>query len=151
MSRSLSFPVLATAFALALPVNAEQKMPSAPEAADISGEWGFTANTNDDCSFTGTALLTRTSDPNRFGCELTALQMCTSETWQVRQSCSAVRLDDQLIINSEIEEFLQGEPNQGYLPDNFSLKIKSSDFMKGVLLSWGRHSAEFRRTEDVIG
>ncbi|MAK60673.1 MAG: hypothetical protein CMK09_06815 [Ponticaulis sp.] len=122
-----------------------------PAQADISGEWAFEANTNDECSFTGLALLTRTDDPDRFECELTALQVCNVETWQVRQSCSAVRLGDQLIIDSTIEEFIQGRDIGAYMPDDFTLKIKSGDHMRGVLRSWGQHIAEFRRAEGVIG
>lgn len=122
-----------------------------PAKADISGQWAFEANTNDECSFTGLALLMPTENPNRFECELTALQVCNVETWQVRQSCTAVRLGDQLIIDSEIEEFIQGEDSGAYMPDDFTLKIKSGDHMRGVLRSWGQHIAEFRRAEGVIG
>ncbi|MAP94997.1 MAG: hypothetical protein CMK07_08615 [Ponticaulis sp.] len=136
----------------AAPAVAKEKSSEAEDVttADLSGEWSFIANTGDDCSFTGLALLLPTDSPDQFSCELTALQVCTTETWQVRQSCSARRLGDQLVINSEIEEFVQGEATGAYLPDNFSLKIKSADFMKGVLLSWGSHIAEFRRTEGTI-
>lgn len=142
---------LGLALTAGLPTLADDADASPGETADISGEWSFVAKTEDDCSFTGVALLTKTDSPNRFGCELTALQVCTVETWQVRQSCSANRLGDQLIITSKIEEFLQGEETGAYMRDNFSLKIKSADLMRGVLLSWGSHVAEFRRSEGIIG
>lgn len=131
-------------------VHAQAEEDAAVESSALLGEWSFIANTDEECSFTGTALLTRTEDENRFGCELTALQMCSVETWQVRQSCSAVRVGDQLVINSTIEEFLQGQPDGRYRPDNFSLMIKSADYMRGVLISWGSHIAEFRRADGTI-
>lgn len=137
--------------AMVLPALADEAEPPVGNVADIAGEWSFVAQTDDDCSFTGVALLTKTDNPNKFGCELTALQVCTVETWQVRQSCAANRLGDQLIITSQIEEFIQGEETGAYMRDNFSLKIKSADLMRGVLLSWGSHIAEFRRSEGVIG
>lgn len=117
---------------------------------DIAGEWAFTARTGEDCSFSGTALLTPTENPSEYACELTARQACSFETWQVRQSCKAYRTDSQLVISSKIEEFLSGEPDGRYRPDNFNLQIKSADFMKGALVSWGVHIAEFRRPDGAI-
>lgn len=137
--------------AVTLPAMGDEAEPPVGTIADVSGEWSFVAQTDDDCSFTGVALLTRTENPNKFDCELTALQVCTVETWQVRQSCTANRLGDQLIITSQIEEFIQGAETGAYMRDNFSLKIKSADLMRGVLLSWGSHVAVFRRSEGVIG
>lgn len=117
---------------------------------DISGDWTFVANVDPVCSFSGSALLTRTEGPTQFGCELTAIQVCPSGTWQVRQSCSANTVGDELVITSQIEEFIQGEQTGGYRPDNFKLKIKSADHMRGVLISWGAHIAEFRRSDGAM-
>ncbi len=121
-----------------------------PADVNIAGEWSFVANTGVDCTFSGNALLIETEDPTRFDCELTAVQVCSTSTWQVRQSCAASQVNDSVVIVSEIEEFIQGEPNQGYRPDNFRLTIRSSDLMKGALISWGFHLAEFRRMEGTI-
>ena len=128
---------------------ADEATPERP-ATEIAGNWSFVANTGPDCTFSGNALLIATEDPNRYGCELTALQVCSIETWQVRQSCTASRQGEQLVITSKIEEFVQGTPNQGYRADNFKLTIKSASLMTGVLVSWGFHLAEFRRSEGSI-
>ena len=120
------------------------------EEFNIAGEWSFEADTGEGCSFTGSAVLFGTPDENVFECELTALQICADETWQVRQSCTATRQGDILEISSEIEEFIQGYQNGGYLPDNFRLAIQSPDLMQGYLMSWGFHIAEFRRAIGAI-
>lgn len=117
---------------------------------NISGEWGFQANTGPECTFSGNALLSESETPNRYACELTAVQICPTSTWQVRQSCAATRIGNEVIIASRIEEYIQGEPDNGYKPDNFKLTIKSPDLMKGVLVSWGFHNAEFRRLEGAV-
>ena len=126
---------------------AEQASDDVP---NISGEWSFEADTGAGCSFTGSALLLGTSEPGVYECELTALQICGSEQWQVRQSCTAIRDDNILEISSEIEEYIQGYDNGGYLPDNFRLAITSADLMQGYLMSWGFHVAEFRRSIGAI-
>lgn len=120
------------------------------ERHNIAGEWSFEADTGEGCTFTGSALLLGTSDPTIYECELTALQVCASERWQVRQSCTAMRQDNILEIQSTIEEFIEGYDNGGYLPDNFRLAISSPDLMEGYLMSWGFHIAEFRRSIGAI-
>ena len=122
----------------------------AEDEIDIAGDWSFVANTGSDCTFSGNALLIPTEDKSRFSCELTAVQVCTTETWQVRQTCTASRVNNQVVIISKIEEFIQGESEFGYRPDNFKLTIKSADFMYGVLASWGLHTAEFHRADGTI-
>ena len=134
-----------TAFVPALAIADE-----AASLPDISGDWTFVANVDPVCTFSGTALLTKTDDPTRYGCELTAIQVCDAETWQVRQSCQATTIGDELVISSQIEEFVQGEQTGAYRPDNFKLKIKSADHMRGVLISWGAHIAEFRRSDGAM-
>ncbi|MAP94998.1 MAG: hypothetical protein CMK07_08620 [Ponticaulis sp.] len=115
---------------------------------DVSGNWGFMAEYGPYCSISGEALLISTDDPKKYDCELTAHQVCDEEeVYRVRQSCSATRNNDQLLIQSKVEEFLHGEPTTGYRPDNFSLTILSNDFMKGALHSYGLFKAEFRRSE----
>lgn len=153
MKSPFTAALLLTAIVLSqgISANAEKASTAASEEiADITGEWSFVAKTPDECSFTGVALLLPGETEDRFSCELTATQQCFGETWQVRQTCAATKVGDQLVITSTIEEFLQGEPDMGYKPDNFSLKIKSSDYMRGVLLSWGTHIAEFRRADGTI-
>lgn len=151
MKPNLFLASLLTSVMLGQPALAEKSGTSVAESeTDITGEWSFVAKTPDECSFTGVALLMPGDTKDQYACELTATQQCFAETWQVRQSCSATQVGDQLVITSTIEEFIQGSENQGYKPDNFSLKIKSSDHMRGVLLSWGTHIAEFRRADGTI-
>lgn len=145
-------------FALAAGVSAAFSVPALSQAEDdsryvaanIAGEWSFIANTGPECQFTGNALLTATEDPRQYACELTAYQVCSTETWQVRQSCTAFRDGDEVVINSRIEEFIQGEAGPSYRRDNFKLTIISSDKMIGSLVSWGYHSAVFMRSEGTI-
>ncbi len=120
---------------------------SEPPGPSIAGQWMFTSWTDDACAFRGTAHLSATRTPQLYDCELTAHQVCPSVTWRVRQSCTARRVGDQLIINSRIEEFLEGEPTEAYWPDNFILSIHSDNRMTGSLLSHGSHASEFTRTE----
>ncbi len=121
-----------------------------PDEVSVIGSWSFVANTYDNCEFTGVAHLTPGTSPDLHACELTARQACTDITYVVRQSCTAKRSGGQLIINSEIEEFLEGPPTPGYWPDNFILTIKSETRMIGALLSHGSHAAEFRRMAEGI-
>lgn len=137
-------------FCLSAPLCASAEQAETDVQYNIAGEWGFEADTGEGCTFTGSALLLGTSDPTQYECELTALQICASESWQVRQSCTAVRDGNILEINSTIEEFIQGYDNGGYLPDNFRLAITNEDLMQGYLLSWGFHVAEFRRAIGAI-
>lgn len=125
----------------------------AVDGVNIAGDWGFVANTGPECTFSGSALLIETEDPTKYDCELTAVQICATEHWQVRQSCSVSRMSGgQVVIVSRIEEFVLGAPEvqHQYRPDNFSLHIKNANLMTGVLVSWGWHTAEFRRQEGSI-
>lgn len=149
MIRSIMLGACAMALSLGFTAatQAEQSTPDAIKSANIAGEWSFVANTGPECTFSGTALLLETDEPGRYGCELTAVQVCVVDTWQVRQSCAASRVGDEVVIVSRIEEYIQGTDSGSYRPDNFKLTIKSADLMKGVLISWGYHLAEFRRSE----
>lgn len=120
---------------------------SSTKPANISGQWTFKAYTYDSCDFGGVAELSTTEEPGVYACELTARQVCPINEieWVVRQSCIATRTDDRLTIRSTIEEFLVGEPTPAYWPDNFILKIRSSDRMTGSLISHGTHASEFTR------
>ncbi|NBC20368.1 MAG: hypothetical protein GVY06_04880 [Alphaproteobacteria bacterium] len=112
---------------------------------DLSGSWVFKSWTHDGCDFGGNLHLGPTSEEGSYACELVANQVCPSVTWRVRQSCTARQSNGQLVINSQIEEFLEGEPSPNYWPDNFILTIRSREHMKGSLISHGVHASEFRR------
>jgi len=120
-------------------------------ASDITGSWTFTANVEEPCTFTGVAVLSASENDGRYGCELTAKQIC-GETirYTVRQSCTAVRTGEQLSIQSEIEEFIEGEPTPFYFPDNFALTIQSDSRMAGALVSSSTYRAIFTRSLEGI-
>ena len=129
---------------------------AAPALADASddptvlGSWSFVANTYDGCDFTGIMHLGSGERPDIHACELTARQACPDVTYVVRQPCRAQRSGDQLIVRSQIAEFLEGEPTPGYWPDNFILTVKTSSRMIGALLSHGSHASEFTRLEEGV-
>jgi hypothetical protein len=120
-------------------------------ASDITGSWTFTANVGEACTFSGVAVLSPTEDKSRYGCELTAKQICGEAIrFTVRQSCRAVRTGDQLSIQSTIEEFIEGEPTPFYYPDNFALTIQSDNRMVGALVSASTYRAIFTRSLEGI-
>lgn len=117
---------------------------------DLSGQWVFKSWTHDGCDFGGTTHLSAKTKAGIYQCELVANQVCRDVTWRVRQSCTARQSGGQLVINSRIEEFLEGEATDSYWPDNFILTIRAPDLMNGSLLSHGVHASEFRRDEGGI-
>lgn len=129
---------------------ADQASGDSLKDTDLTGQWVFKSWTYDGCEFGGTTHLSRQADSNIYDCELVANQVCPSVTWRVRQSCVARQSGGQLVINSTIEEFLEGEPTDSYWPDNFILTIRSPNRMNGSLLSHGVHASEFRRDEGGI-
>ena len=125
-----------------------------PALADsnIAGQWTFSANVSDDCSFGGTAHLEKTSDTTFIG-ELTARQSCPDlpEDYLVRQDCSASMLGNQLSVRCRIVEFINGFESPFYAPDNFTLTIQSASRMHGALVSAGGvMPAEWKRAEGGI-
>ena len=145
ITRFMSLVLVALCMAgMAQADDAQTGAENAPRYA-VTGLWAFESLTHDQCNFTGTAQIYATQTPDLYGCELTARQDCPMGLWVVRQSCMAERIGDQLTIQSEIEEFLEGEPTPAYWPDNFVLKIRSNDRMSGTLVSHGRHATEFTR------
>lgn len=109
---------------------------AADEAANVAGQWTFTARVGFGCEFGGKAFLEQV-EPNRFKGELTARQSCPElpEDYLVRQTCEASRLGNQLSVRCQISEFLNGFESEFYYPDNFTLTIASSDRMHGALVS----------------
>lgn len=125
----------------------DQVTPDVDEPISIHGHWSFQSETYDGCAFGGTAYFNAPNGTSVVSCELTARQSCVEVEWVVRQSCTATRTGDRLIIDSQIEEFLVGEPSTLYWPDNFILKIRSDDRMAGRLISHGSHPTVFVRRE----
>lgn len=124
------------------------------DPTDVLGTWSFQTKPyrNGQCMMTGTMHLAPHPDPGRYVCELTAVEMCSM--WGrsvVRQSCQASRFGNQISIRSEIEEMLESKiEGLVYVPDNFTLTVKSADRMFGALVSAVTAPAEFRRATDGI-
>lgn len=127
-------------------------IPAAHADANIAGQWTFSANLANECSFGGTAHLEKTSDTTFEG-ELTARQSCDSlpEDFLVRQDCNASVLGNQLSVRCRIVEFINGYESELYAPDNFTLTIESAARMHGALVSaYGVRPAEWKRAEGGI-
>lgn len=126
--------------------------PTALADTNIAGQWTFSANISDDCSFGGTAFLEKTGEATFKG-ELTARQSCPDlpEDYLVRQDCSASVLGNQLSVRCHIVEFINGFESPFYAPDNFTLTIQSASRMHGALVSAGSVlPAEWKRAEGGI-
>lgn len=119
---------------------------------NLAGLWSFEADVQSFCTFNGQARLIPTEDPATFDCELTAQQECSSVDvrYVVEQSCTVEIEDNVAIVQSRIENFLEGEPTSNYVPDNFQLLIRSESHLEGILVGVGAYPAEWRRAEGAI-
>lgn len=124
------------------------------EEVDISGKWTFTADVHRSCTFHGEATLSPNADTtvSDFACELIARQSCTDGyEAAVRQSCRVRNTRGQIWLKATIEEFLIGEQDGSYEPDNFSLSVQSDNEMIGVLTNdHGQKRAVWTRTRGSI-
>nr|WP_070960137.1 hypothetical protein [Hyphomonas sp. Mor2] len=126
--------------------------PTSLADANIAGQWSFTANVSDGCTFGGSAHLEKTGESSFKG-ELTARQSCEylPEDYLVRQDCNASMLGNQLSVRCRIVEFVNGFESPFYAPDNFTLTIQSASRMHGALVSAGSvMPAEWKRAEGGI-
>lgn len=140
------------AFLACAPAHADSKNETDP--TDVIGTWSFQTKPyrGGECMMSGTMYLSPHPEEGLYGCELTAVEVCSM--WGrsvVRQSCKARRFGDQISIRSQIEEMLEAKV-EGliYVPDNFTLTIQSADRMFGALVSAVTAPAEFRRANDGI-
>lgn len=121
---------------------------------DVLGTWSFQTQPyrNGSCLMTGTMHVTPDPQDGLYGCELTAVEMCSM--WGrsvVRQSCQVRRTGDQVSVISKVEEFLEKKVvGLTYVPDNFTLTIQDPNRMYGALVSAVTAPAEFRRANDGI-
>lgn len=145
----LMIAIATTILAMALPAAADTRDPS-----DVLGSWSFQTKPyrSGQCIMTGTMRLSLDPEENVYGCELTAVEVCSM--WGrsvVLQSCSARRFGNQVSIRSEISQMLeQKEQGLVYVPDNFSLTIQDAGRMFGALVSAATAPVEFRRSEEGI-
>lgn len=145
----LMIAIATTLLAMALPAAADTRDPS-----EILGSWSFQTKPyrSGQCIMTGTMRLSPDPEENIYGCELTAVEVCSM--WGrsvVLQSCSARRFGNQVSIRSQISQMLeQKEEGLIYVPDNFSLTIQDAGRMFGALVSAATAPVEFRRSEEGI-
>lgn len=145
----LMIAIATTVLAMALPAAADTRDPS-----DVLGSWSFQTKPyrGGQCLMTGTMRLSHDPEEGLYGCELTAVEVCSM--WGrsvVEQSCLARRFGNQVSIRSEITQMLE-QKAQGlvYVPDNFSLTIQDAGRMFGALVSAATAPVEFRRSEEGI-
>ena len=112
---------------------------TAKDPGDVLGSWSFQTKPYREgrCLMTGTMRLTPAPEEGVYGCELTAMEMCSM--WGrsvVLQECKARRFGNQVSIRSTIKEMLENK-TEGlyYVPDNFSLTIQDATRMWGALVS----------------
>ncbi|MEM1389903.1 MAG: hypothetical protein AAGG45_02390 [Pseudomonadota bacterium] len=140
-----AFVLLAT---LVLPATASQKR----DPMDVLGTWTFQTKPyrEGQCVMSGTMHLTDHPEEGRYGCELTAVEVCSM--WGrsiVLQRCDARRFGDQVSIRSSITQILEKKTeNLIYIPDNFSLTVQDQSRMWGALISAATAPVEFRRAEE---
>lgn len=145
----LMIAIATTILAMALPAAADTRDPS-----DVLGSWSFQTKPyrSGQCIMTGTMRLSPDPEENIYGCELTAVEVCSM--WGrsvVLQTCSARRFGNQVSIRSQISQMLeQKEQGLVYVPDNFSLTIQDAGRMFGALVSAATAPVEFRRSEEGI-
>ena len=132
-----------------LPAQADSQDPS-----DVLGSWSFQTKPyrQGQCIMTGTMRLSSHPEEGLYGCELTAVEVCSM--WGrsvVLQQCQARRFGNQVSIRSEITQMLE-QKLEGliYVPDNFSLTIQDHSRMWGALVSAATAPVEFRRSEDGV-
>ena len=149
-------PALLASLALLLTALAPgaQATEGGKDSADILGNWTFQTKPYRDgqCVMTGTMRLMPSPESGLYECELTAVEVCSM--WGrsvVLQQCQARRIDNQLTIRSEIDQFLESKlEGLVYVPDNFALTIQSAKRMYGSLISAATAPAIFVRSEEGI-
>ncbi len=124
------------------------------DPGDVLGSWSFQTKPyrNGQCIMTGTMRLSSHPDEGLYGCELTAVEVCSM--WGrsvVLQECQARRFGNQVSVRSKISQMLE-QKTEGlvYVPDNFTLTIQDASRMWGALVSAATAPVEFRRSEDGI-
>ncbi|MGC6499292.1 MAG: hypothetical protein ACON4C_03795 [Henriciella sp.] len=145
--RSLLFSLIAM-----LPSSAGYTQTADP--VDVLGSWTFQTQPYRDgqCLMTGTMRLTSHPDRGLYGCELTAVELCSM--WGrsvVVQTCQARRFGKQLTVRSSINQIVEQEmEGLVYVPDNFTLTIQDAAMMYGALISAATAPAIFRRAIEGI-
>lgn len=127
--------------------SAQPKRASGP---DIAGTWRFETAPYDGgvCRMTGTMTIARGAGANGYTCTFIATETCSGRSWSAEQRCTAQRNGAGLEIASTIVRVTP--PNTSYVPDNWSLTIRSADLMVGELRSADIADVQFRRGPALV-
>lgn len=153
LSGSIFFGFQSTA--LALESETTNSMSASEFQNSVQGNWSFetTLYRGDSCQMWGTLTVFPSSDQgaSNMDCALKAIEMCDGERSIVEQSCQISLSNDVVVIDSEIENFLEWKAwSSGYAPDNFELTEVSPTKMTGLLVSAVSAPAVFYRSEGGI-
>lgn len=143
----MSFKASAVAFIAAALLGAMSAQ--AEQSVNLAGVWGFETapESSENCVISGRAQVTPTSNANRFNVRMRVLQHCdVSEDVHTERECTATRTGQDVTIDCR----LLAEPSTPYLPDNFTLEIRSPALMEGHLVSGWIAPAAWRREGEAF-
>ncbi len=139
---------LASTLAALTPAKAQD---SAIDPQSLTGVWRFQTEVeyNLACVMSGEMVITADENqPGVYTCEFEAFEDCErGQVFRAQQVCTASLDSGTLEIASEVIQ-VEPTPPEGstYLPDNFSLNVRSSRLMEGVLwFATTRTPARFER------
>ena len=139
MIRPLLFALILAAPALAL-------ANPAAKPADITGAWAFTTQKyGDSCKLSGTVVVKPAG--KSFSCTMAAQEICRDIKVRAKETCAATRKGDDLIIKASV---VSVDPDVGYVPDDFELKVQSGSYMKGMLRSFHSAPVDFYRGDAPV-
>jgi hypothetical protein len=123
---------------------------SAPKDA-AAGAWVFETQTYaDGCKLAGEVVLVPSrTERGRYSCTVKARETCDGRGLiaQAEQTCTAVRTGDALRIESKVVSVKP--PGISYAPDDFTLTIRSTSRMDGMMESFNSAPATFLRPKSA--
>lgn len=133
-------------FALVLAAAAPALANPAANSADITGAWGFATQTyGEGCKLSGTVVIKPVG--KSFLCTMAAQEICRDIKVRAKETCTATRNGDSLVIKATV---VSVDPDVGYVPDDFELKIHSAAYMKGMLRSFHSAPVDFFRGDAPV-
>jgi hypothetical protein len=146
MTKPILFSMAAAAvIALATPSFGQ---PAGQFGADAHrGEWTFKTESYGPfkCVLSGRMRIAKSRTGAEI-CTFQATEVCTDRRFKAEQSCTVSRSDDQITIVSRIIR----ADTESYRPDDFDVKIETTDKMRGTMRSVYSAAVEFRRTVQAI-
>lgn len=119
-----------------------------PQRDPVLGDWRFETTVYDGgCKMTGAMTITRGASPGTYACRFTATEVCPSVRTTARQTCTATRSGDALEVTSTIVAL--APPDSPYVPDDWTLTIRSASRMTGELRSADIAPVEFFRARPI--